>query len=238
MLARKCFERKVPRHMLNRFATLAVLCLSVPIATAPSAAADPMADPPVVPVADSGSPLPGGAVLSGDPDVVTTPDGWMLTVSAKDETQLPVPPLTTALSSREYLVGGTFSGAVTGKGGSKLMGGTLEAGYQIGCGIILDRVEPQATLGFTPSFGTRGFSGFSDADSAGAEVELFPGKVVSIPVTTAKFKDTNPRVSITNFRINIDGCVGQSSLRSYATLTSTTADTDDVVSYTGVTMAV
>jgi MspA protein len=224
--------------MLNRFAILAVICLSIPIATAPLTAADPNADPPLIPVADSAPPPPDGAVLSGDPDIVTTPDGWTLTVSARNETQVNVPPLTTALSSREYLVGGTFTGSVTGKGSSKPTGGTLEAGYQIGCGIILDRVEPQATLGFTPSFGAAGFSGFSDADSAGAEVELFPGKVVTVPVTTAKFKDTNSRVSITSFRINIDGCVGQSSLRSYATLTSTTADTDDVVSYTGVTMAV
>ena len=224
--------------MLNRFAILAVICLSIPIATAPLTAADPNADPPLIPVADSAQPPPDGAVLSGDPDIVTTPDGWTLTVSARNETQVNVPPLTTALSSREYLVGGTFTGSVTGKGSSKPTGGTLEAGYQIGCGIILDRVEPQATLGFTPSFGAAGFSGFSDADSAGAEVELFPGKVVTVPVTTAKFKDTDARVSITSFRINIDGCVGQSSLRSYATLTSTTADTDDVVSYTGVTMAV
>jgi hypothetical protein len=224
--------------MLNRFAILAVICLSIPIATAPLTAADPNADPPLIPVADSAPPPPDGAVLSGDPDIVTTPDGWTLTVSARNETQVNVPPLTTALSSREYLVGGTFTGSVTGKGSSKPTGGTLEAGYQIGCGIILDRVEPQATLGFTPSFGAAGFSGFSDADSAGAEVELFPGKVVTVPVTTAKFKDTDARVSITSFRINIDGCVGQSSLRSYATLTSTTADTDDVVSYTGVTMAV
>jgi MspA len=224
--------------MLNRFAILAVICLSIPIATAPLTAADPNADPPLIPVADSAPPPPDGAVLSGDPDIVTAPDGWTLTVSARNETQVNVPPLTTALSSREYLVGGTFTGSVTGKGSSKPTGGTLEAGYQIGCGIILDRVEPQATLGFTPSFGAAGFSGFSDADSAGAEVELFPGKVVTVPVTTAKFKDTDARVSITSFRINIDGCVGQSSLRSYATLTSTTADTDDVVSYTGVTMAV
>jgi hypothetical protein len=224
--------------MLNRFAILAVICLSIPIATAPLTAADPNADPPLIPVADSAPPPPDGAVLSGDPDIVTTPEGWTLTVSARNETQVNVPPLTTALSSREYLVGGTFTGSVTGKGSSKPTGGTLEAGYQIGCGIILDRVEPQATLGFTPSFGAAGFSGFSDADSAGAEVELFPGKVVTVPVTTAKFKDTDARVSITRFRINIDGCVGQSSLRSYATLTSTTADTDDVVSYTGVTMAV
>src|ERR1700692_651846 len=224
--------------MLNRFAAFAAICLLASAETPPLAAADPNAEPPVIPVANTGPPPANGAVASAEPGVIAPAAGGTLTMWAKGETQLPVPPLTTALSSREYLVGGTFTGSVTGKGSSKPTGGTLEAGYQIGWGIILDRVEPQATLGFTPSFGAAGFSGFSDADSAGAEVELFPGKVVTVPVTTAKFKDTDARVSITSFRINIDGCVGQSSLRSYATLTSTTADTDDVVSYTGVTMAV
>jgi MspA len=38
--------------------------------------------------------------------------------------------------------------------------------------------------------------------------------------------------------IKIDGCVGQSYLRSYATLTSSSDNGDDVVSYLGVTMAV
>ena len=227
--------------MLNRFATLAAVCMLVPTGAAPLALADPPDPAPVTPAADSAPPPPGGPngpVPSGPPGVLRTPDGWTLNVTGLNESMEPVAPLTGALSSREYLVDGTFTGAVTGGGSTKLSGGTLEAGYQIGCGIILDRVEPQATLGFTPSFGAAGFSGFSDADSAGAEVELFPGKVVTVPVTTAKFKDTDARVSITSFRINIDGCVGQSSLRSYATLTSTTADTDDVVSYTGVTMAV
>ena len=43
-----------------------------------------------------------------------TPDGWQLTLSAKDETQGPIPPLTTALSSREYVVGGTYIGSLRG----------------------------------------------------------------------------------------------------------------------------
>ena len=58
-----------------------------------------------------------------------------------NETELPVAPLTTAVSSREYLVGGTFTGTVTGGGKTKLSGGTLEAGYQIGCGIELGQVR-------------------------------------------------------------------------------------------------
>src|ERR1700693_2080344 len=224
--------------MLNRFAILAVICLSIPIATAPSPAADPTPDPPLIPVADSAPPPPDGAVLSGDPDIVTTPDGWTLTVSARTETQVNVPPLTTALSSREYLVGGTFTGSVTGKGSTKPTGGTLEAGYQIGCGIILDKIELDAALGIGGTFGATGLSSVTVPLTGIIEVELQPGTVTTVPVDKKTFKSGDPRVTITSFHVRIDGCVGQSFLRSYATLTSTTDNTADVVSYTGVTMAV
>ena len=53
----------------------------------------------------------------------------------------PVAALTGAPTSREYLVDGSFSGSVTGSGGPKLAGGSLEAGYQIGCGISQDDIE-------------------------------------------------------------------------------------------------
>ena len=46
---------------------------------------------------------------------------------------MPAAPLTTAISSREYVVGGTFNGALSGPGESPH--GIFEAGYQIGCGI-------------------------------------------------------------------------------------------------------
>jgi hypothetical protein len=45
-------------------------------------------------------------------------------------------------------------------------------------------------------------------------------------------------VSITGFRIKIDSCAGQSFIRSYATFTSSTDNTDDVITYYGVTKAV
>ena len=94
--------------MLNRFATLAA-CLLIAVGTAPLA----MADPPLP--EDPGPPPDNGVVASAEPGVVTTPDGWTLTVAASNETQLPVAPLTTAVSSREYLVGGTFTGTVSGR---------------------------------------------------------------------------------------------------------------------------
>ena len=46
------------------------------------------------------------------------------------------------------------------------------------------------------------------------------------------------RITLTGVRVKTDQCAGQSFIRSYATLTSSTDNTDDVVTYLGVTKAV
>ena len=231
--------------MVNRFATLAAMWVLV-FAAAPLAAADDTPDPFATPVADIGPPPPDGGVApppdngvvpSTEPGIATTPDGRTLTVSAKDETELPVAPLTTAVSSREYLVGGTFTGSVKGSGGSTLTGGTLEAGYQIGCGITAGKVKPRFTVVVTPSLSLKGLSVGATVTGL-VEVELKPGSVSVVQVDKKTFQGTDPRIIIGGFRIKIDGCEGQSFLRSYATLTSSTDNTDDVVSYLGVTKVV
>ena len=51
-------------------------------------------------------------------------------------------------------------------------------------------------------------------------------------------RGANPRITITGFHIKIDGCVGQSFIRSYATLTISTGETADVIAYMGVTKVV
>ena len=111
---------------MNRFALMAAAaCMAIPFAaTSPLAVADP-----IDPAGDVGPPPDNGIVASAPPGVVTSPDGWTLTVVASNESQLPVAPLTTSLAQREYLVGGTFTGTVTGKGKTTLSGGILEAGY-------------------------------------------------------------------------------------------------------------
>ena len=223
--------------MFNRYATLAAICLSLPLATAPLTAADPNADPPVMPASDPGPAPPDGAVASAAPGVATTPDGWTLTVSGTNETEVAVPPLTTALSSRDYVVGGTFTGSVTGKGSSKPTGGTLEAGYQIGCGITAGKVKPRFTVVVTPSLSLKGLSVGATVTGL-VEVELKPGSVSVVQVDKKTFQGTDPRIIIGGFRIKVDGCEGQSFLRSYATLTSSTDNTDDLVSYLGVTKVV
>jgi hypothetical protein len=219
--------------MLNRFAALAV-CSLIPLGTAPLALADPPAD-------DAGPPPDNGVVASADPGIVTSPDGWTLTVVAKDETQLPVAPLTTAVSSREYLVGGTFTGTVTGAGKTSLSGGVLEAGYQIGCGIELGQVRLIGQVGAQLNFGTlTGLvpTGVSFPLSGTIEIHPKPGTVSTVTVDKKTFKAAPVRVTLKDTHIKVDGCVGQSFIRSYATLTSSTTDTDDVVAYYGVTKAV
>src|ERR1700719_2379229 len=224
--------------MLNRFTALAAICLLASAETPPLAAADPNAEPPVIPVVNTGPPPANGAVASAEPGVVTSPDGWTLTVSAKGETQLPVPPLTTALSSREYLVGGTFTGSIKGSGSGALTGGTLQAGYQIGCGINAGNTKPFFGIGLTPALSATGAISIAVPITGRVEVELVPGTVILIPVDKKTVTGRDVGIKITGVHIKVDSCVGQSFLRSYATLTSSTADTDAVISYYGVTKVV
>ena len=107
--------------MLNRFAMLGAVCIAIPVGAAPLAQADPPPPPdPAVPVNATNPLPPEGAVPSGPPGILDTPDGWHLEVVGGNETQLPVAPLTTAISSREYLIAGTFTGKITGGGKTKL----------------------------------------------------------------------------------------------------------------------
>jgi hypothetical protein len=215
--------------MLNRFATLAAVCMLVPVGTASLASADP--DPNAAPPPDN------GIVASNPPVTATSKDGWVLSVSAKNESQLPIAPLTTAVSSREYLVAATFTGNVSGGGSTKLTGGTLEVGYQIGCGIAMDKIKLNGSIGFSTSNSLAGLipTGFTVPIQGQVEVEPKPGEVINVVVDKKTFKGQAPRVTVKDIHIKIDNCVGESFLRSYAVLTASTDNTDDVVAYYGVT---
>jgi MspA len=225
-------ERK---NLMRNGIVMLVSCLLIAVGTAPLALADPA-------VEDPGPPPDTGVVASAEPGVVTTPDGWVLTVVASGETQLPVAPLTTAVSSREYLVGGTFTGTISGNGKTSLNGGTLEAGYQIGCGIELGQVRLIGSAGISTSgssiMGGIIPTGVSFPISGTIEIHAKPGTVSNVTVDKKSFKAAPVRVTLKDTHIKVDGCVGQSFLRSYSTLTSSTTDTDDVVAYYGVTKAV
>lgn len=229
--------------------TLAVAaCLMVSLVAAPSALAEPEPAPPPVP---AGAPLPNTvAVGSAAPVSTVTPDGWTIAVAARDETQQTVAPLTTAVSSREYIVGGTFTGSVSGTGTTQVTGGILEAGYQIGCGIDMGTsngvrlsgeagLVPEPIVELGPTGVPTGYEArLSVPVGGGVAVYLKPGIINNVQVSKKDFHGANPRITITGFHIKIDGCVGQSFIRSYATLTISTGETDDVIAYMGVTKVV
>ncbi|MGW0162864.1 MspA family porin [Mycobacterium sp. NPDC003323] len=223
-------------------------------------AIDPALQPPLMPVTmqpvaaqpPAAEPVLHGLVPSAAPVSTTTPDGWTLTLSAADETQLVNAPLTTAISSRSYIVGGTFNGHITGPDPTLVPEGVIEVGYQIGCGIDMSTsngVTLTGSAGLSPSVG---LAGVDVADPAldglvpvlttpvtgGIAVALKPGVVNIVPVTEKQFRGANPWVLISNFRVKIDGCIGQSFIRSYAFLTRSTDESDAVLAYYGETKVV
>ncbi|MGB9308062.1 MAG: MspA family porin [Mycobacterium sp.] len=227
--------------MVVRRAAAFAVCLAMSVTTAPSTSADPD-------VAPAGATTPAnGQVPSADPAVVNTPVGWRLALGAKDEALFPVHPLTTAISSREYVASGIFVASLVGPEAPQ---GEFEVGYEIGCGIDMSTsngVELGGSAGVQPGIGYTGplvgiptsFLPVVTVPVAGQlTVGLKPGLIIVVPVVKKQFKAPDPWVMISNFHVKIDGCVGESFIRSYATLTRITDQSDVVVSYIGVTKAV
>jgi hypothetical protein len=222
-----------------RRAAILAFCFVMSVTMAPPTAADPDSEPAAAAAPEASA---DGRVPSADPVTYDTPDGWTLALGAKDESQVPVAPLTTAVSSREYLSRGTFAASLKGPEQPR---GVLEVGYEIGCGIDMSTsngVTMAGSTGLNPGIGFPLAGGFIPLVTAPINgvltVGLKPGIVVVVPVVRKEFKGPNPRVIITGFHVKIDGCVGQSFIRSYATLTQMTDETDVVLSYVGVTKAV
>jgi hypothetical protein len=244
------------------FRPLAVLtaCVLTCVLATPIASAEPEVDPvaadapaPEAPPPPDAAPVDDGRVESSPPKTTTSPDGWTLTVSARDETQRVVAPLTTAISTREYEVGGIYSGSLVGPAeedeGAE---GTLEVGYQIGCGIDMSTsngVSLTGTVGLNPSIGLIGTDiisplpegivpGLGNNIGGGVTVGLKPGLINTIPVSKKEFKGDKPWIMVDGFHMKIDGCVGESFVRSYAFLTRSTEMSDAVAAWYGVTKKV
>lgn len=227
----------------------AFVAAAVPAVADPEPAGPEVIATPVAATTDAPPPA-DGRVPSAAPKSTKSPDGWTLTVGAKDEFQLPVAPLTTAVSTREYEVSGLFNGSVSG--GGTTPSGVFEVGYQIGCGIDMttgNGVSLTGTASVNPSIGYFGFDfpgvlpdGLVPAIGANiggaVTVGLKPGLVNVVPVTKKQYESTDPWISVTDFRIRIDGCVGESFIRSYAILTKSTKAGDAILSWYGITKAV
>ena len=244
--------------MLRGVAVLAsatALLMSSSPASADPVPADPAvpADSDVVtPVAATAAPAATPPVADGrvasNPPSTSTLEGVTLTISAKNETQQLVQPLTTAISTREYVVGGVFTGSITGSAAPE---GIFEVGYQIGCGIDMStgggvllggNVQGAlgADLGILPTLPPIliPIAGGGVGINGTLGVNLKPGIINTVPVTKKAYKGAAPEVEVSMFRVRIDGCVGESFIRSYATLANSAAEIEDIVSWFGVTKAV
>lgn len=211
--------------MRRSLAAIALALLAV--GRAAPAPADPPPPPgPPVPAQEAAAAAPDtGRVASGPPGVAETAEATTLTVRAIDETQLPVPALTTALSSRDWLVGATFTGTTEGP----VSGGTLAVGYQMGCGIEMNQIRLGGTAG-----GGLSASAVTVPVQGQIDVRMRPGQVTNAEVMKQEFDGNSTRIIVKDIHVHVDGCVGASSLRSYAVLTSSTPHTEDIVAYYGV----
>jgi len=236
---------KMVKSMVRSAVVLAIGA-ALPIWQIPASADPGTADP------DTAAPVvaaPDGPVASSPP-ATSTLEGVTLTISAKDETQTAVAPLTTAVSTREYVVGGVFTGSIAGSAAPE---GIFEVGYQIGCGIdmstgggVLIGGNAQASLGSDALLGgvggfilpPIGIAGAGVGTNATVGVNLKPGIINNIAVTKKAYKSAAPEVVVSDYRVKIDGCVGESFIRSYATLANSTAEAEDIVSWFGVTKVV
>jgi hypothetical protein len=240
-------------------ASAAALLMSSSPASADPVPADPavpagsdVVTPVVATAAPAGTPPAVDGRVASNPPSTSTMEGVTLTISARDETQMSVQPLTTAISTREYVVGGVFTGSIAGSAAPE---GIFEVGYQIGCGIDMSTGggvflggNAQGALGadlvFVPPIppifagGVFGVAGGGAAVNGTLGVNLKPGIINNLPVTKKAYKGAAPEVEVSNFRVRIDGCVGESFIRSYATLANSAAEVEDIVSWFGVTKAV
>jgi hypothetical protein len=231
------------------------------IAAAPASADPPPADPGGVapwaapaPVGPAGPPpreaapaVDAGRVAPAPPATMTTSDGAVLTVFGEDESRTPVPALTTAITTRDYDVDGVFRGSITGS--TAPAGGVLEVGYQIGCGIDMG-TGPGVLIG--GNLGANAILGLAGQEGLGIDfipnvgitgggiisVALKPGIVNTIPVTKKQFKGESPRVAIRDVRVKIDGCVGESFIRSYAVMARVTDEKESILAWYGETTRV
>jgi hypothetical protein len=231
----------------------------VPAAEAAQMAVAAPGPPPAADGAPAAAPVADG-IMPSSPPATSTMDGVTLTISSSNETMETVPPLTTAISTREYRVGGLFTGSIAGA--SAPPEGVFEVGYQIGCGIDMStsggvllggNAYGGASLDFIgigvlnplipvppgpilpPGLVVLGAGGGFAGQIA---VSLKPGIINTVPVTKKSYKGAAPAVEIAGFRVKIDGCVGESFIRSYAVLANSGGQVEDIIAWYGVTKAV
>ncbi|WP_040827727.1 MspA family porin [Nocardia jiangxiensis] len=184
---------------------------------------------------------------------VRTADGRTLVIGARAEQ---VQRLTVGVSAtREALVTDEAYASLSRRGRARLRDGTIHIGYQIGCAVALGKLS--TTLGGLIS--VLGINGAGAPKSAitvtphpdrppefsqavlypgiaiqqKISLELDPGTVIDVPLATGPVRNYRALIGVRKTDLRIEGCLGPAAIRSYATLTTTSALSDDTVAVYG-----
>ncbi|WP_067713223.1 MspA family porin [Nocardia yamanashiensis] len=169
-------------------------------------------------------------VIADKSRTLPTASGWSLSVSKVGETLDRYPNLAATPFTREGFVSLRADAAVTGEGSDRIDWGALDIGYQIGCQVD---VSNGLTLGLGLSIGPYAGLTVSGPEIGGAasvnpnvSTTLKPGTINTVKFAGKALNGRQGSITADQVQIKVDGCMGQVSLRSYATATLSTETAD------------
>ncbi|WP_227979218.1 MspA family porin [Nocardia spumae] len=197
-------------------ALLSLVAAALVIGTSGAASADPVAD------------------TSRE---VITDDGWQVRISKVEEKVDRVPNLAASPFTREGFVGLKAVADITGDGRVPVDSGTLTLGYQIGCQVD---VSNGLTVGLSGAIGPNiGISvggvnvGASALAIPSVSFSPKPGAITTVPFGTKALSGAHASITADQVQIKVDSCAGPVSLRSYAIVSTSTAEADNSVAVYG-----
>ncbi|PPJ34146.1 hypothetical protein C5E45_02885 [Nocardia nova] len=166
-----------------------------------------------------------------------TDDGWQIRISKLEENVDRVTNLAESPFTREGFVKLKAVADITGNGRVPVDAGNLTLGYQIGCQVD---VSNGMTVGLSAAVGPNisvSVGGMSAGMSALAIPSLSfapkPGTITTVPLATKQLAGAHASATVDQVQVKVDSCLGPVSLRSYAIVSTSTADADNSVAVYG-----
>ncbi|MFD0094668.1 MULTISPECIES: MspA family porin [Bacillati] len=167
--------------------------------------------------------------------VWATDSGWRASVASTDERVTRVPGLTGVGTTREVFVTLRAKATLTpASANAGAVAGKLQNGYMVACSVSLQGIAP--SLGGNAGIGGGGGTsgpipnwnvGPQVGINAGISVTLAPGQVQTVLLDEKEFTSGIASTVSREAQLNVDGCAGPVSMRSFAKLTVATAEAND-----------
>ncbi|MCU1644079.1 MAG: hypothetical protein JWN03_4354 [Nocardia sp.] len=168
---------------------------------------------------------------------VITDDGWQVRITKVAENLDRVPNLAASPFTREGFVGLEAVADISGHGRVPVDSGNMTLGYQIGCQVD---VSNGLTVGLSAAIGPNiGISvGGVNAGASALAIPTVsfspkPGTITTVPFGTKQLSGAHGSITADQVQIKIDSCMGPVSLRSYAIVSTSTADADNSIAVYG-----